>query len=133
MQFNSFFFARQVLDLNAYYRFATDEEVNTFMVNDKLDFENVQEFKSITNSYVRRRIAMINDSGVLTKYTAKQIKERARTVGIDINIKRKKVVIPAEKDDALLIVGFLDEEAYRGPFSENLLLANSKKVIKKKA
>ena len=31
----------------------------------------------------------------------------------------------------MIVVGFLDEEAYSGPLSKNLLLASSEKVVKK--
>ena len=44
---------------------------------------------------------------------------------------RLGVLASGDKEEALIVVGFLDEEAYRGPFSQNLLLANSKRVVKK--
>lgn len=131
LQFNSFFFARQVFDLSGYYRSATDSEVVSFTENTKLEFENAEAFKGFANSYVRRKIAMINDSNVLEEYTAPQIKSLAANIGVDIAVKNDKVVVPADKEEALIVVGFLDEEAYRGPFSQNLLLANSKRVVKK--
>lgn len=49
----------------------------------------------------------------------------------DIKVQDKKVVNPADKDGALEVLAFLDEEAYRGPFSNDLLLANSKRVLRK--
>ena len=85
----------------------------------------------MANTYVRRKIAMINDSGVLEKYSAKQIKSIANSAGIDIKVQDKKVVIPADKDGAMEVLAFLDEEAYRGPFSNDLLIANSKRVLRK--
>lgn len=131
LQFSSFFFSRQVFDLSGYYRSATDSEVTSFTENTKLEFENAEAFKGIANSYVRRKIAMINDSRVLEEYTASQIKSLAANIGVDIATKNDKVIVPCEKEEALIVVGFLDEEAYRGPFSQNLLLANSKRVVKK--
>ena len=46
-------------------------------------------------------------------------------------IQDKKIVIPADKERALEVLAFLDEEAYRGPFSNDLLIANSKRVLRK--
>lgn len=132
LQFSSFYYARQVFDLSGYYRQATDPEVESFTKSDHLNFENADAFKSSANSYIRRKIAMINDSRVLEEYSASQIKSLAHNAGIDIKVKDKKVFIPADKEEAEVIVGFLDEEAYRGPFTKNLMLANSKRVIKKK-
>lgn len=131
LQFSSFFFARQVFDLSDFYRSATDQEVDSFAVSEKLTIENPQEFKSMANTWVRRKIAMINDSEVLINYTASEIKSLAKSVGIDITVENKKVVIPNDKEKIKVILGFLDEEAYKGPFSQNTYLANSKRQIKK--
>lgn len=131
LQFASFYFARQVFDLREYYRSASDPEVTAFTQNQALNFENADTFSSMANTYVRRKIAMINDSQVLEKYTAKEIKSIARNSGIDIKVQDKRIVIPSDKDGAMEVLAFLDEEAYRGPFSNDLLIANSKRVLRK--
>ncbi len=133
LEFNSFYFARQIFDLSEYYRSATDEEVNNFTTNNKLSFDNASNFTSWANTYIRRKIAAINDSGILEQYTAFEIQQLAKTyAGADIKISDNKVCIPDNKDEAVWIVGFLDEEAYRGPFSQDLIVANSKRRIKSK-
>lgn len=129
--FTSFFFARQIFDLSKYYRLASDPEVEQFVKSEALSFENAEFFVKMANSYVRRKIAMINDSAVLKNHTAKQIRSLAENSGIDIKVQDDKVVIPEEKNSALEVLAFLDEEAYRGPFSNNLLLANSKRILRK--
>lgn len=131
LQFTSFFFARQVFDLREYYRSASDPEVTAFTQNEALNFENADAFSGMANTYVRRKIAMINDSEVLKKYTAREIKSIARNSGIDIKVQDKRIVIPADKDAAMEVLAFLDEEAYRGPFTNDLLIANSKRVLRK--
>lgn len=131
LQFSSFYLARQVFDLREYYRLASDLEVMEFTQNEALSFENASNFSSIVNMYVRRKIAIINDSEVLKKYTTKQIKKIARISGIDVNLKDGRILIPANKELAVEILAFLDEEAYRGPFSNDLLIANSKRVLRK--
>lgn len=129
LQFISYFFARQVFDLSEYYRSATDHEVQSFSANDKLSIENPAVFQSMANSWIRRKIAMINDSGVLENYTASKIKSLAKAAGIEITVDNKKVVIPSDKEKVKIILGFLDEEAYKGPFSQTTYLANSKRKI----
>lgn len=131
LQFASFYYARQVFNLRDYYRSASDPEVEALTKNEALNFENADTFSGMANTYVRRKIAMINDSEVLEKYTAKQIKSIAKSAGIEIKIQDKKIVIPADKDGAMEVLAFLDEEAYRGPFSNDLLIANSKRVLRK--
>lgn len=131
LQFSSFYFARQIFDLSEYYRSATDQEVQAFTTSDKLSFEDTETFNNSANTWIRRKIAMINDSDVLVNYKASEIKKLAKDAGITIVVENKKVVIPNDKEQIKVILGFLDEEAYKGPFSRNTFLANSKRRINK--
>lgn len=131
LEFASFYYARQVFDLRDYYRSATDQEVQYFISSDRLLIENTDAFKEMANTWIRRKIAMINDSEVLSNYSAAKIKGLAKSVGIDISIDNKKIVIPNDKEKVKIILGFLDEEAYKGPFSQNTYLANSKRQVNK--
>lgn len=128
--FTSFFFARQIFDLSHYYRVASEPEVDAFTHHDAFSFEDAKAFVNMANSYVRRKIAMINDSGVLRNHTAKEIYLIARRAKINVVVQNDRIVIPADKNGALEVLAFLDEEAYRGPFSNNVLLANSKRVLR---
>lgn len=129
LQFTSFYYARQVFDLSGYYRSATTQEVTSFTSNESLCFENAQDFENLANSSIRRKIAAINDSEVLKKYQAIDIKRLAQKAGISITVKNKQIVIPNDKEQIKVILGFLDEEAYRGPFSQITYLANSKRKV----
>lgn len=133
LQFISFFFARQVFDLSEYYRSATDQEVRSFSTNEKLLLSDTENFQNMANSWIRRKIALINDSNVLKQYSSEKIKKLAKSVGIDISVENQKIVIPNDKEQIKIILGFLDEEAYKGPFSHSTYLANSKRQIKKNA
>ena len=129
LRFSSFYFARQIFDLSEYYRSATDQEVQAFTTSDKLSLEATEAFKTVANTWIRRKIAMINDSDVLINYKALEIKNLAKDAGITIVVENEKVVIPNDKEQIKVILGFLDEEAYKGPFSQNTFLANSKRKI----
>lgn len=131
LQFSSFFFARQIFDLNEYYRFATDKELVEFASNKMLIIENAESFKSMADTWIRRKIAMINDSKVLENYKASKIKSLASKVDIKIDVENDKIKLPNDKENIKIILGFLDEEAYKGPFSEKTYLANSKRAISK--
>ena len=74
---------------------------------------------------------MRNDSLVLVNYSASEIKLLASESGIDIDIKEEAIVIPDDKEKVKVILGFLDEEAYKGPFSQKTYLANTKRIIRK--
>ena len=131
LQFTSYFYAKQIFDLREFYRSATDQEVETFASNDLLFIENPEKFKAMADTWVRRKIASINDTGVLNQYSASQIKKLAEKSGVDIEEQNGRVVLPSEKEQIKIVLGFLDEEAYRGPFSKITYLANSKRKIKK--
>lgn len=131
LQFVSFYFARQIFDLSNYYRLATDNEVTEFVTSDKLSFEDASAFKSTANTWIRRRIALINDSRILSSYSASKIKMSAASVGISVEIRERRIIIPNDKEKIKIILSFLDEEAFRGPFSKTTFLVNSKRQIKK--
>lgn len=130
--FSSFYFARQIFDLSGYYRSATNQEVASFTANNQFDFENAEAFETMANTSIRRKIAMINNSGVLDNHSASEIKRLAHQAGIDISVEKKKIVIPNDKEQIKVILGFLDEEAYKGPFTQVTYLANSKRKVKTK-
>ena len=129
LQFVSFFFVRQIFDLGEYYRSATDVEVKLFISNANLEIENIDSFEKMADTWIRRKIAMINDSNVLGKYTTSDITKRARETGVSITTKKSRIVLPNDKQQIKVILGFLDEEAYKGPFSQNTYLANSKRKV----
>ena len=129
LQFVSFFFARQVFDLGEYYRSATDGEVTAFASNANLEIEDTDAFGRMADTGIRRKIAMINDSRVLDEYAASDIAQRAAEVGVSIITNGNRIVLPNDKKQIKVILGFLDEEAYKGPFSQNTYLANSKRQI----
>ena len=129
LQFVSFFFARQVFDLGEYYRSATDGEVISFASNANLEIENTEAFGKMADTWIRRKIAMINDSKVLDEYATADIAQRAAVVGVSITTNGNRIVLPNDKKQVKVILGFLDEEAYKGPFSHNTYLANSKRQV----
>lgn len=131
LQFTSFYYAKQIFDLSRYYRAATPEEVTSFTSSSGLNFENPEHFQTIANQAIRKRIAAIKDSGVLEKYTASDISRLARKSGISITVRNNQIFIPDDKEEIKLILGFLDEEAYKGPFSQSIYLANSKRKVPK--
>ena len=129
LQFLSYFYARQVFDLSEYYRIATDNEVQNFSSNRIFDIEDGGQFQDMADTWIRRKIATINDSGVLQNNSASRIKNLAQRCGLDITIKNGKLMIPADKKKLKEILGFLDDEVYKGAFSEETYITNSKRKV----
>ena len=63
----------QIFDLSEYYRSATDAEVQNFSGLDLLSIADKVQFQSLADTCIRRKIAAINDSGVLKNNTAAKI------------------------------------------------------------
>ena len=55
--------------------------METFTSSDRLFIENTDAFKDMANTWIRRKIAMINDSKVLSNYSAIKIKGLAKLAG----------------------------------------------------
>lgn len=127
--FKSFFMARQIFSLMAYYRQATQGEVEQFTQLKELAMDNVELFIGQADSRVRKKIASILDSGVLEKYSAREIQRIGKRTGINVVIRDEKIVIPAGKKDMKIILGFLDEEVYKGSFSNATYITNSKRSV----
>lgn len=131
LQFFSFYIAKQIFDLTQYYRSALDPEVDEFISNKLFYVENIQKIKNMIDDNIRRKIALINDSGIIKQNSAAEIKRLAKSERINISVKNKKIIFPNDKNQLKILLGFLDEGAYKGPFTQNIYIANSKRRINK--
>lgn len=129
LRFSSYFYARQIFDLSEYYRSATDAEVLSFSGIELLSIVDHEQFKALADTWIRRKIAAINDSGVLKNNTAAKIKKLAASCGLDVTVENKKLVIPTDKKKLKEILGFLDDEVYKGAFTEETYITNSKRKV----
>jgi hypothetical protein len=127
LRFSSFFFARQVFDLSEYFREATDTDVESFMKHSKINIEDASIFKINADSWVRRKIAIIDESRILDKYKVTEIKHKAQAFGLTITAVKNKIHFPNDKKELKNILKFLDDEIYKGVFSEQILQTNSKR------
>lgn len=127
LQFLSFFFARQIFDLSTYYREATNSDIIDFIGSETIAMDDGEDFSKVANSWERRKIASIIDSGILKNYTATKIKSIAKQTGVDLAVQDKRIVIPTDKKKRRIVLGFLDEEVYKGAFSQTVYQTNSKR------
>lgn len=130
LYFASYHFAKQILNLSEYYRIASNQDVSDFVGCDIISMEGAAEFVDSANTWERRKIASINDSGVLQSFTAAKIKSLGKQSGVTIEVVGKKVVLPKDKAERRIILGFLDEEVYKGAFSQTVFQTNSKRKAK---
>ncbi len=128
--FSSYYLARQIFDLGEYYRSATDHDIDEFINDAKIEVEDGESFAENTDSWVRRKIALIKDSKVMEINTVSSICEIAGEYNVSIPIKQvdgiKKIVMPKDKKELKEVLKFLDEDIYKGPLTNKTYETNSK-------
>jgi hypothetical protein len=126
--FQNFRTTNTFLPLEEFYEEASEEEIEEVLNHARLAAEDADALVAGANQWFRKRFAMLRDSGILDKYTAKQIKAHAKGYGMDIELKGNKIVFPAAKGEAKRLLQFLNEELFKGAITETLYETNSKRT-----
>ncbi len=130
--FSSYYFARQIFDLSDYYRIATDHDLEAFVNEVSIEVEDRNVFEENTDSWVRRKIALIKDSKVMDQHSVASIRETAREYKVEIQTREvdglEKIVMPNDKKALKEVLKFLDEDIYKGPLTDKTYESNSKMV-----
>lgn len=133
LKFYSFHTTRQMFDLSEYYKVATDDDVFEFLQVDQIQSVDSQGFLDMADSWVRRKISLIQQSGILQNVPLHEMKAAA----IDFNIPFETVDegdsevigIPDNKSDLKKLLRFLDEDYYKSPLSKTNFVTNSKQLV----
>jgi hypothetical protein len=129
LKFQSFHFLRRVFDLSEYFNEATDEEITSFANHEKLHVEDVAAFIASAGPLVRKKISLIQQSGVLNSVTTEQIVASAQEFNIDVQTNAEgNIVVPSNKTELRRLLRFLDEDYYASPLSQTRYVSNSKRV-----
>lgn len=94
--------------MNSYYTVAKDDTVDEF-IKHKL-FETSDEIdKKIFDQSMKTKVYSITKSGILEQ-EIEDIIVASKTLGIDINRKDSKILLPSNKGDLKNLLRFLDED-----------------------
>lgn len=129
--FHSFHLLRQIFDLSQYYKEATNDDITEFSALDNIKVEDDKHLVSISDSWIRRKISLIQQSEILSTVPINQMK----AVALEFNIPFKTVMegeiemiqLPNEKAALKTLLRFLDEDYYRSPLSNTNFITNSKR------
>ncbi len=91
------------------------------------------EFIALANSWVRRKISLVQQSGILQNVPLHEM----QAVTIDFNIPLSTIEengveviqVPGNKSDLKKLLRFLDENYYKSPLSKTHFVTNSKRVV----
>lgn len=133
LRFFSFHSARQIFDLSEYYKEATDDDVKEFIAADMIFSANPAGILEVSDSWVRRKILLIQQSGILQSIPINEMK----AIALDFNIPfetmanedGEKLLLPEAKSDLKKLLRFLDEDYYKSPLSKTNFLSNSKRIV----
>lgn len=126
--FQNFRTTNSFLPLEEFYEEASAEEIQEVLSHARLAAEDAEALATEANQWFRKRFAMLRDSEILDKYTAKQIKAHAKGYGVEVEVKGNKIVFPAAKGGAKRLLQFLNEELFKGAITETLYETNSKRT-----
>lgn len=133
LKFYSFHNTRQMFDLSEYYKVATDDDVFEFLQVDQIQSVDSHGFLDMADSWVRRKISLIQQSGILQNVPLHEM----RAAAIDFNIPfetideggSEVIGIPDNKSDLKKLLRFLDEDYYKSPLSKTNFVTNSKQLV----
>lgn len=125
--FHSFRTVNTFLPLADFYEEASEQQIREILDHKSLAAEDADALAVDSNQWFRKRFAMLRDSGVLDKYSAKQIQARSKGYDVEIHVSKGAIVFPADKVAAKKLLQFLNEELFRGAITATLYETNSKR------
>jgi Domain of unknown function (DUF4868) len=133
LSFFSFFHARQIFDMSSYYQEATDNDIKQFSGLKQLHVDDVNELMVVSDSWVRRKVWLVMQSGILEKVPPNDIKAIAAEFNIPVDYVdhdgEERIKLPADKKSLKTLLRFLDEDYYKSPLSKTNFLTNSKRAV----
>lgn len=138
LYFSSYHNAKRLLDLAAYYREATDADLDAFAATELFAFEDEAGFKDQADSIIRKKIALLQKNDVLKDITVVDIQTVANNFNAELPEEHHitimvnedgKLVIPEEKKKLKELIRFLDEDYVTAPLTKRKCLTNSKQYL----
>lgn len=131
LRFFSFHVARQIFDLTEYYKEATDADINEFAAIPVLRVPAVQQLIEMSDSWVRRKLVLVTQSGILDAVPVSVIQAAAAEFSIKLVTAKEGnndvIVPPGIKAELKKLLKFLDEDYYTSPLSARNYVSNSKR------
>lgn len=131
--FNSFYIVRRFFDMSEYYREATQADLDAFVGHGKLMFKCEDTFKDIADSQIKRKILLINGSGILDSYSIEDLVKCAESINISLEIDEsgpdKKLLVPEGKREIKQLLNFLDQGYFNTLITNETMFTNSKRKL----
>lgn len=124
--FKSFHNVNKFLDLEGFFKEATDDDIRDLFNHKRLNSDNIEEvLENLDNSLKKKLSILKHNPKVIDNLPASEIQNRAKPHNIEIDIKNEQIVFPLEKMEIREMLKFLNEEYYIGPLSGDQFESNS--------
>lgn len=113
--FNSEFMARRLLSLDALFKAASDETLETFFGRDEFAPGDMSAIKGLASDLYRRKIARVIkvlDGGTINVAALRNAAHslKSKVPGLKVDIKKGKLVIPTDKNEFVEFVRLLNDD-----------------------
>lgn len=134
LHFVNFSRARQIFDLSAHYREATDADLDAFAALPLLQGADAAALRQMADSVVRRKVALLLQSPVLRTLPVEEIAQAAAEFGVPVRTQRidgqDRILLPQDKASLKALLRFLDEDYFRSVLLRDLYLTNSRRRLR---
>lgn len=131
--FGNFNTLRRVFNMDAYFRDATDPELDSFQDNGVFATEEGFKLSSFDDTAIRRKVTLLNQAGILEVDNIPALITAAEELKHPIEIKETadgtRIIMPIEKRKIKLLLNFLDSDIYISAVNEKKYRSNSKRQI----
>jgi hypothetical protein len=133
LYFRSFALVSRFLDLKGYLKEASNEEIEGVLSHSVLTTDDAPTLAQTADSWMRKRFAALQASGILDQITARRTANKAEKYGLTIQVRKKggkdAIVFPADKKQAKRLLTFLNEGYYQGELTDRLYQTNSQRAV----
>ena len=135
LKFASYHYLRQIFDMSAYCKEANDQDLKVFIQNPALQFTDAQVFLDVADPWVRRKVVLIQQSGILDYCSASKLAATAKYCDLHLQLAgtagQERIVVPADRQEVKQILRFLDEDYFQSPQCTVKYMSKSRRVMDK--
>jgi len=135
LKFASYHYLRQIFDMSAYCKEANDQDLKVFIQNPALQFTDAQVFLDVADPWVRRKVVLIQQSGILDYCSASKIAATAKYCDLNLQLAgtagQERIVVPADRQEVKQILRFLEEDYFQSPQCTVKYMSKSRRVMDK--
>lgn len=131
IKFKNFNNLRSIFEMNKYFANATLQQIDDFVKQSIFDLPQGFDLASLADNVIRKKVTLINNSGILTQHSVVDITTAATTLNFKIHTTgigaQQKIMMPSTKKEIKELLDFLDEDYFNSEITKQRFRSNSKR------